>query len=413
MKWATQPNTTTLYIHQNDNTQKSKEPISVTQIDLQGGERRAGLGPKRLKDLHIATELISLPSPIVNLDYPSPVTRRHEGADLSMDDIMRVKVACRTQAELEKRKGAMRKSGWCQQYGRGNWSTKEKEDPYPGMEKRMMEMMRIVRGAMLTMEEAPGCTGDFNEILSQSKKFGLQPQRQSRMDLFREFLHANELIDLETKGCQFIWTSNPRDGFVTKERLDRIQVNWAWRSKFEHALATTLPAISFDHSPLVLWHKPNLKGENPFRFEAMWEEHSECNQIIEEGWQNSIEREDVWTEFLKKAKNCKRSLKNWNQRTFKKAYSQIASLKKELEELQNSNPRMKDWNRIKEVKKEIDRYLKQEELYWAQRSRLKWLKTWGPKYHLLSCHHSAKEGQKQIVQDQGLPKGLGRGPKGH
>ncbi|KAJ1392992.1 Reverse transcriptase domain [Sesbania bispinosa] len=193
------------------------------------------------------------------------------------------------------------------------------------------------------------------------------------MDLFREFLHANELMDLETKGCRFTWSSNPRNGFITRERLDRVLVNWALRFMFEHAIATALPAISSDHSPIVLWHKPKLRGDNPFRYEAIWEEHVECAQVIEEGWSSSTTQEDVWEDFLKKAKNCKRSLKNWHQRTFKKADSQIVALKKELEALQNSDPASTNWNRIQFLKKEIDRFWKQKELYWAQRSRLKWL----------------------------------------
>ncbi|KAJ1388361.1 Endonuclease/exonuclease/phosphatase superfamily [Sesbania bispinosa] len=110
------------------------------------------------------------------------------------------------------------------------------------------------------------------------------------MDIFREFLHTNELMDMEVKGCKFTWHSNPRNGFVTQERLDRVLVNMAWRMQFEHALGTALPPVSSDHSPLVLWHRPHLRGSNSFKYEAMWEEHDEC---VEGAWiegQKDIEK---------------------------------------------------------------------------------------------------------------------------
>ena len=72
-------------------------------------------------------------------------------------------------------------------------------------------------------------TGDFNEILHQDEKDGVRPHNQSQINLFREFLHDSCLMDLAFKGCKFTWTTNPRDGIVTKKRIDRALANWEWR----------------------------------------------------------------------------------------------------------------------------------------------------------------------------------------
>ncbi|KAJ1377318.1 Endonuclease/exonuclease/phosphatase superfamily [Sesbania bispinosa] len=127
------------------------------------------------------------------------------------------------------------------------------------------------------------CMSDFNEILSQTEKDGLRPQQQRGMDLFRDFLNDTGLMDLELKGCKFTWSSNPRNGFVTREKLDRVLVNWPWRTCYEHALAAALPQISSYHSPILLWPYPDGTSGSSFKYEAYWEEHPDCAQVIEKG----------------------------------------------------------------------------------------------------------------------------------
>lgn len=80
--------------------------------------------------------------------------------------------------------------------------------------------------------------------------------------------------------------------------------------------------------------------------------------------------------LLDRSKSCKRSLQKWHQKTFKRADVEIAKLKGQLAVLQNVG--RPDWREIKRVQEQIANLWKQEEIYWGQRSRLKWLK-WGDK----------------------------------
>ena len=67
-----------------------------------------------------------------------------------------------------------------------------------------------------------------------------------------------ELMDMVVKGCKFTWMSNPRDAFITKERIDRLLVNWEWRQIYPNAVVTAIPPVSYDHSPLILTCKPKV-----------------------------------------------------------------------------------------------------------------------------------------------------------
>ncbi|RYR73984.1 hypothetical protein Ahy_A02g008575 [Arachis hypogaea] len=110
--------------------------------------------------------------------------------------------------------------------------------------------------------------GDFNDILTQEEKIGLNPKPKAQLEVFRSFVDANKLMDLELKGGKFTWFSNSRNGFITKERLDRVLVNWEWREVFPNAILKAIPAMSSDHSLLVVDMEPKARGKREFKFEA-------------------------------------------------------------------------------------------------------------------------------------------------
>ena len=61
----------------------------------------------------------------------------------------------------------------------------------------------------------------------------------------------------------------------------------------------------------------------------------------------------------------------WNKRTFKNASKEIGKLKRYLTELLNQQSSEVDWGKVKE---EIHKLWIQEEMFWGQQSRLKWIK---------------------------------------
>ncbi|KAJ1387569.1 Endonuclease/exonuclease/phosphatase superfamily [Sesbania bispinosa] len=203
--------------------------------------------------------------------------------------------------------------------------------------------------------------GDFNELLFQHEKEGLHPHPQLRMDLFRQFVNDTGLMDLELKGC--------------RERLDRVMVNWEWRALYPNVMALAVPAISSDHTPIIFCPKPRLRSGRKFKFEMFWEEHQDCSNVIQDGWTDLSEEPLGWGRYLKKTKNCKSALQRWHNKTFRRADYHIFNLNEELQQLLNADTVEfgSNWERIQDLRNQIDSLRRQEGLYWAQRSRIKWL----------------------------------------
>lgn len=148
--------------------------------------------------------------------------------------------------------------------------------------------------------------GDFNEMTSIFEKDGLRRVEPIRLNLFRDFFNESNLIDLELHGCKFTWVSNPRDGFVTWERIDRVLSNWAWRDSFPHALSLALPIVNSNHSPIILRPKPPLTSGKSLRYESFWDDHEDCKKIVAEGWDGILE--DPWGHWNRRVTNCKTHL---------------------------------------------------------------------------------------------------------
>ncbi|RYR47522.1 hypothetical protein Ahy_A07g033454 [Arachis hypogaea] len=148
-----------------------------------------------------------------------------------------------------------------------------------------------------------------------------------------------------------------------------------YRRAFQHATLSALPAISSDHTPLVLNVTPRGIRSRCFKFETFWADHADCGNIIRRGW-NSVcnSTVDHWTNLTRMMNSCKQELVKWNKVNFKRAdveiQKQMYSLKL-AEEREYSDTQQQE---ISNLKMDIIRLWKQEEKYWGQRSRVKWLK---------------------------------------
>ncbi|RYQ82617.1 hypothetical protein Ahy_B10g101199 [Arachis hypogaea] len=100
-------------------------------------------------------------------------------------------------------------------------------------------------------------------------------------------------MDLELKGNKFTWFSNPRNGLVTRERLDRAMVNWKWRQAFSNASLTALPTITSDHCPLILNLKPNRNVPRQFKYEAYWDDKKELKKWYPKDGELKTKKEDI------------------------------------------------------------------------------------------------------------------------
>ncbi|RYR47373.1 hypothetical protein Ahy_A07g033305 [Arachis hypogaea] len=141
---------------------------------------------------------------------------------------------------------------------------------------------------------------DFNDVLTQEEKMDLHPKPHSQVREFRNFVDSNSLMDLDLKEGRFTWFSNPKNGFVTRERIDMTLVNWEWRLLFENASLSTMPAISSDYCPLSLDPKPVYRISRSFKFKAFWADHEECENIVKKGWKKEVSQSCEWTRITRR-----------------------------------------------------------------------------------------------------------------
>ncbi|XP_016667377.1 uncharacterized protein [Gossypium hirsutum] len=147
---------------------------------------------------------------------------------------------------------------------------------------------------------------------------------------FQNFIEGRSLIDLPAKGQFYTWF-NSIEGQVIRERLDRVLVNKDWLDIFSDSLVFNLFVVGSDHSPIVLTTgRKDRQAPRRFKFELMWAELDECEEIIKEGWDQFFMEPHAFI--------CCRNLK---------------------EEY--------------ELKVELKRVWSLEEKYWFQYSRVKWL----------------------------------------
>ncbi|XP_057418855.1 uncharacterized protein LOC130713070 [Lotus japonicus] len=101
-----------------------------------------------------------------------------------------------------------------------------------------------------------------------------------------------------------------------------------------------------------------------------------AKKTVLEGWNNTDEAEGSWNVYVARSKACKRHLLTWQKKTFSAADKEIGKLKQELAFINDQPHDIIDWGQVAGLKARINQLLKQEEMYWGMRSRIKWAK-WG------------------------------------
>lgn len=95
--------------------------------------------------------------------------------------------------------------------------------------------------------------GDFNQILSSTEHFSIQPYDLPvrGMEEFRVCLEESNLSDMDIRGTFFSWSNKrPEDPILRK--LDRALCNERWRERYPEAVSIFEAPGDSDHSPIVV-----------------------------------------------------------------------------------------------------------------------------------------------------------------
>lgn len=64
--------------------------------------------------------------------------------------------------------------------------------------------------------------------------------------------------------------------------------NAAWLADHPNTLLINYPIIDSDHGAMLLHTaKPKRYERRPYRFEAMWTTHPQCEKVIQQAWQTN------------------------------------------------------------------------------------------------------------------------------
>ncbi|XP_026411119.1 uncharacterized protein LOC113306390 [Papaver somniferum] len=128
---------------------------------------------------------------------------------------------------------------------------------------------------------------------------------------------------------------------------------------------------SYDHCPMHIgFNYEVFCMPRPFHFMAMWIEDPTCRDIIANSWSVNVVGSPAY-KLKAKLLSTKKGLRDWNKSSVGNIQTNISSIRKDLADLQLSNPT--DTNNTARLKARLEYLYTLEELYWKDKSREVWI----------------------------------------
>jgi hypothetical protein len=226
------------------------------------------------------------------------------------------------------------------------------------------------------------CIGDFNEILYGHEKEGGRPKAQACMEGFRETLVFCNLEDLGYEGDKFTWRNNNHmwEKYI-QERLDRAVANEAWIDRFPDYRVVNGDHRHSDHRPVILSFGEAASGERDenrhgggrpnFKFEAMWLEEENSDEVVKEAWKEAMNGGGLPTmEGLRRVAN---KLQWWNTNVLGNLEKRVKQAKKEVERWRRMVVSKEKVTGEEVARYRLERLEEQVNTFWKQRAHTNWL----------------------------------------
>ncbi|XP_031100721.1 uncharacterized protein LOC116004702 [Ipomoea triloba] len=218
--------------------------------------------------------------------------------------------------------------------------------------------------------------GDFNVISSIAEYRGNASPDLGSISDFSEFINDSSLIDLATLGNQYTWHGVRNTGDVWK-RLDRFLMTPAWRDYLSEIRIIVHARTTSDHSPILLCgDNANVSCPKQFRFQSMWTTHHGFLEEVRSNW--SLPADGGGMRALAfKLKRLKQALRSWNRDIFGNVFDRIKNhenLVADIEKQYDNCPSPENRALLHKHHADLLLALKQEEMFWRQKARVKWLK---------------------------------------
>jgi hypothetical protein len=198
------------------------------------------------------------------------------------------------------------------------------------------------------------------------------------MDKFRHALEECSLDDLGYSGDRFTWRNNNHisDSYI-RERLDRAVADIDWRMRFPSAHVRNGEPHHSDHRPVIVTLENKvvsrrMTGTPPFRFEASWVQEENCETIVRNAWNLSMDVRD--RKIMSAIKDVAADLWDWSRNILGDLEKRMKHIKKLLEECRRGEVTQQNVTREHILMYKLEKLEDQKDLYWRQRAKAHQLK---------------------------------------
>ena len=187
-----------------------------------------------------------------------------------------------------------------------------------------------------------------------------------------------QLENLGFSGYPLTWNNRRPGDANTKVRLDRAVTTKEWREKFQLSLVTHLSSHASDHLPIILQTKSfalnRFRKDRKFKFEESWFMLDDCEAVIRAAW-DWVGHEAIGLSLIKeKIETCGADLFALGSGKSNSENEEIKQMHKRIEMLNETKITAENRAEFLEVSKRLDEFILKQKIYWAQRSRICWLK---------------------------------------
>ncbi|KAG7590171.1 hypothetical protein ISN44_As07g023610 [Arabidopsis suecica] len=213
--------------------------------------------------------------------------------------------------------------------------------------------------------------GDFNDLLHNGEKVGGPRRSDNDFKGFNEMIRICDMSEMPSTGNKLTWAGRRGDHWI-QCRLDRAFGNSEWFSSFPVSNQAFLDLRGSDHRPVLIKLISSQEAyRGQFRFDKRLLHKEEVKLTIAKSWNQG--RNGILVSVADRMRECRRSLSKWKKQNTLNSLDRIHQLEVALEKEQSEV--WPGFQKVAVLKRNLAKAYREEEAYWKQKSRQKWLRS--------------------------------------
>ncbi|CAA0811146.1 Unknown protein, partial [Striga hermonthica] len=215
--------------------------------------------------------------------------------------------------------------------------------------------------------------GEWNDIRANSEKSGGITRSPLSCQPLNGFINDMEMEEIQLVGYPYTWCNNRADQDLVEEYLDRAFVSPDWFQIFPNASISNLVRSASDHTPLLFdFGLPRERKKSRFHFDKRWIGKEGFEETIQHAWRTKVSGTPFY-QLKEKIKHVRTTLLIWSSKFQTQNQALISQLTNKLQML-NQDKSGSQWESWENTRRDLEKAHRQEEMFWQQKARLKWLK---------------------------------------